>query len=70
MLGWLLALSSLLVFIVTTSHYIQLYIIIISKKMAGFQYFFEEKTECAMFIQSFHLKQSVLLRGHLEVKKA
>ena len=36
----------------------------------GFQYFFEKKTECAMLIQSFYLKQSVLLRGHLEVKKA
>ena len=39
-------------------------------KLSGFQYFFEKKTECAMLIQSFYLKQSVLLRGHLEVKKA
>jgi hypothetical protein len=52
---------------------LSLYIIIHDyyiKKTVGFQYFFEKKTECAMLIQSFYLKQSVLLRGHLEVKKA
>ena len=31
---------------------------------------FSRKKDCAMTIHTFHLKQSVLLRGHLEVKKA